>query len=136
MHELPRGRSLHGRLFPRVNRELAALDPLPLSGHEYWKSGILRDSDDSASSLSPIRGDLRRQDARSPSQPGSPTSGDEPHGRELVWVMLANRGARGLASLRVQNKTTLKQASQLHAGWLLELRWRFAINATQFILSP
>ena len=36
---------------------------------------------------------------------------DEPHGRELVWAMLANRAARGLASLRVQNnEMTLEEA--------------------------
>ena len=28
---------------------------------------------------------------------------DEPHGREPAFAMLANRAARGLASLRVQN---------------------------------
>ena len=43
---------------------------------------------------------------------------DEPHGRELVWAMLANRAARGLASLRVQNnEMTLEEAGKFHAGW-------------------
>ena len=43
---------------------------------------------------------------------------DVPHGRELVWVMLANRAARGLASLRVQaNEMTLDQAGKFHAEW-------------------
>jgi hypothetical protein len=43
---------------------------------------------------------------------------DEPHGRELVWVMLANRAARGLASLRVQNnEMTLDEAGKFHASW-------------------
>jgi hypothetical protein len=43
---------------------------------------------------------------------------DMPHGRELVWVMLANRAARGLASLRVQaNEIGLDEAGKFHAAW-------------------
>jgi len=43
---------------------------------------------------------------------------DIPHGRELVWVMLANRAARGLASLRVQaNEIGLDEAGRFHAAW-------------------
>jgi uncharacterized protein (DUF885 family) len=41
---------------------------------------------------------------------------DAPRGREIVWIMLANRAARGLASLYVQaNEMNLKQAGQFHA---------------------
>jgi len=43
---------------------------------------------------------------------------DIPHGRELVWIMLANRAARGLASLHVQaNESDLAQAGRFHADW-------------------
>lgn len=43
---------------------------------------------------------------------------DIPHSRELVWAMLANRAARGLASLRVQaNEIGLAEAGKFHAGW-------------------
>ena len=43
---------------------------------------------------------------------------DIPHGRELVWIMLANRAARGLASLRVQaNEIDLAAAGRFHADW-------------------
>ncbi|KPF69625.1 hypothetical protein IP88_11550 [alpha proteobacterium AAP81b] len=43
---------------------------------------------------------------------------DIPHGRELVWIMLANRAARGLASLDVQaNRMDLAAAGKFHAGW-------------------
>lgn len=43
---------------------------------------------------------------------------DIPHGRELVWIMLANRAARGLASLYVQsNEMNLDQAGKFHAEW-------------------
>ena len=43
---------------------------------------------------------------------------DIPRGREVVWIMLANRAARGLASLYVQaNQMTLGQAGRFHAEW-------------------
>jgi hypothetical protein len=43
---------------------------------------------------------------------------DNPRARELVWIMLANRAARGLASLRVQsNEMTLAEAGRFHASW-------------------
>jgi uncharacterized protein (DUF885 family) len=43
---------------------------------------------------------------------------DNPRGREIVWIMLANRAARGLASLYVQsNRLTLLEAGRFHAEW-------------------
>jgi hypothetical protein len=43
---------------------------------------------------------------------------DNPRAKELVWIMLANRAARGLASLYVQaNEMTLEQAGKFHAQW-------------------
>ncbi|WP_442678843.1 DUF885 family protein [Sphingomonas sp. ASY06-1R] len=43
---------------------------------------------------------------------------DVPRARELVWIMLANRAARGLASLYVQsNEWSLAQAGHFHARW-------------------
>jgi uncharacterized protein (DUF885 family) len=43
---------------------------------------------------------------------------DNPRAKELVWIMLANRAARGLASLHVQaNEWSLEQAGQFHAAW-------------------
>jgi hypothetical protein len=43
---------------------------------------------------------------------------DNPRARELVWIMLANRAARGLASLHVQaNAMDLAQAGRFHARW-------------------
>ena len=43
---------------------------------------------------------------------------DNPRARELVWMMLANRAARGLASLYVQaNELGLEQAGKFHAAW-------------------
>jgi len=43
---------------------------------------------------------------------------DDPRGREIVWIMLANRAARGLASLYVQaNQLNLPEAGRFHAQW-------------------
>jgi hypothetical protein len=43
---------------------------------------------------------------------------DNPRAKELVWIMLANRAARGLASLYVQsNEFTLEQAGKFHSTW-------------------
>jgi uncharacterized protein (DUF885 family) len=43
---------------------------------------------------------------------------DSPRSREIVWIMLANRAARGLASLHVQaNEMTLAEAGRFHAEW-------------------
>jgi uncharacterized protein (DUF885 family) len=43
---------------------------------------------------------------------------DNPRAKELVWIMLANRAARGLASLYVQaNELDLQKAGQFHAEW-------------------
>jgi hypothetical protein len=43
---------------------------------------------------------------------------DDPRGREIVWIMLANRAARGLASLYVQaNEISLDAAGRFHAQW-------------------
>lgn len=43
---------------------------------------------------------------------------DNPRARELVWIMLANRAARGLASLYVQSgEWTLEQAGRFHSAW-------------------
>jgi uncharacterized protein (DUF885 family) len=43
---------------------------------------------------------------------------DNPRAKELVWIMLANRAARGLASLYVQaNEFDLEKAGRFHAAW-------------------
>ena len=43
---------------------------------------------------------------------------DNPRAREIVWIMLAQRAARGLASLRAQaNEFTLKQAKDFQVKW-------------------
>ncbi len=43
---------------------------------------------------------------------------DNPRARELVWVMLAQRAARGLGSLQAQaNHYTLQEARDFHVKW-------------------
>jgi uncharacterized protein (DUF885 family) len=43
---------------------------------------------------------------------------DDPRGREIVWIMAANRAARGLASLYVQsNDITMAEGGAFHARW-------------------
>jgi Bacterial protein of unknown function (DUF885) len=43
---------------------------------------------------------------------------DNPRAKELVWIMLANRAARGLASLYVQaNLFDLDKAGRFHGAW-------------------
>jgi hypothetical protein len=106
---------------------VTALDPLPLSSHQTHWIELAR---------------LRHEPHRSPIRQRPPLFNifedrsegwatameeivmhaglydDVPHGRELVWVMLANRAARGLASLRVQaNEIGLDEAGRFHAAW-------------------
>jgi hypothetical protein len=43
---------------------------------------------------------------------------DSPRSRELVWIMLAQRAARGLGSLYAQaNEMTMEEAGQVHQDW-------------------
>jgi Bacterial protein of unknown function (DUF885) len=43
---------------------------------------------------------------------------DNPRAREIVWIMLAQRAARGLASLYAHaNEFTMKEASDFHVEW-------------------
>jgi hypothetical protein len=43
---------------------------------------------------------------------------DSPRSRELVWIMLAQRAARGLGSLYAQaNEMTMEQAGHVHTEW-------------------
>ncbi len=43
---------------------------------------------------------------------------DQPRARELVWIMVAQRAARGLGSLYVHaNRYTMKEARDFHVAW-------------------
>jgi len=106
---------------------VTALDPLPLSSHQtHWiELARLRHEPHP----SPIRQRPPLFNIFEDRSEGWATAMEEilmqaglyddiPHGRELVWVMLANRAARGLASLRVQaNEIGLDEAGKFHAAW-------------------
>jgi len=106
---------------------ITALDPLPLSSHQtHWiELARLRHEPHA----SPIRQQPPLFNIFEDRSEGFATAmeelvmqaglyDDSPHGRELVWIMLANRAARGLASLRVQaNEIGLAEAGQFHAEW-------------------
>lgn len=106
---------------------VTALDPLPLSSHQtHWiELARLRHEPHP----SPIRDTPPLFNIFEDRSEGWATAMEEivmqaglyddlPHGRELVWAMLANRAARGLASLRVQaNEIGLDEAGKFHAAW-------------------
>ena len=106
---------------------VTALDPLPLSSHEFHWIELARLAHETQPT--PVRSQRPLFNMYADRSEGFATAmeeiamqegiyDDEPHGRELVWAMLANRAARGLASLRVQNnEMTLEEAGKFHAGW-------------------
>jgi len=106
---------------------VTALDPLPLSSHQFHWVELARLKNEPHPS--PIRDTPPLLNIYADRSEGFATAmeeilmqaglyDDEPHGRELVWIMLANRAARGLASLRVQaNQLDLAQAGKFHARW-------------------
>ncbi|GAA4758539.1 hypothetical protein GCM10023264_28660 [Sphingomonas daechungensis] len=106
---------------------VTALDPLPLSSHQFHWIELARLRQEPHPS--PIRQTPPLFNIYADRSEGLATAmeevlmqaglyDDEPHGRELVWIMLANRAARGLASLRVQaNEIGLDEAGKYHASW-------------------
>jgi hypothetical protein len=106
---------------------VTALDPLPLSSHQFHWIELARLRHEPHPS--PIRDTPPLFNIYADRSEGLATAMEEifmqaglyddiPHGRELVWIMLANRAARGLASLRVQaNEIGLDEAGHFHAAW-------------------
>jgi uncharacterized protein (DUF885 family) len=105
----------------------AAVEPLALYSHDYhWIELARMKYEPNQSAIRRLPALSNMFDARSE---GLATAmeetlmqaglyDDDPRGREVVWIMLANRAARGLASLYVQaNEMTLQQAGRFHAGW-------------------
>ena len=110
----------------------SARDPSPLYTHFYhWIELARRKHEPHAS---PIRAATPLYDIYDSRSEGLATAVEElfmhaglydeaPRGREIVWIMLANRAARGLASLYVQsNEMSLDEAGHFHAratprGW-------------------
>jgi hypothetical protein len=106
---------------------VTALDPLPLLSHSTHWIELARLKHEPHQS--PIRRVAPLFNIFSDRSEGFATAMEEivmqtglyddiPHGRELVWIMLANRAARGLAALRVQaNEIDLAEAGRFHAAW-------------------
>lgn len=104
-----------------------ALDPTPLMTHFVHWNELARLKN--APHPSPIRRQAPMWNIYADRSEGYATAMEEvlmqaglyddiPRGRELVWIMLANRAARGLASLRVQaNEIGLDEAGKFHAAW-------------------
>jgi len=104
-----------------------ALDPLGLYSHSYHWIELARIKNEP--NASPIRRLPILSDMFDSRSEGLATAmeeilmdaglyDDEPRGREIVWIMLANRAARGLASLYVQaNEASLDEAGRFHAQW-------------------
>jgi hypothetical protein len=105
----------------------AARDPSALYSHEYHWIELARRQHEP--NKSPIRAATPLYDMYDSRSEGLATAMEEllmdaglydnsPRGREVVWAMLANRAARGLASLYVQaNEMTLEEAGRFHALW-------------------
>jgi uncharacterized protein (DUF885 family) len=102
-------------------------EPMVLFSHDYhWIDlGRMRDEPNS----SPIRRQIQLSNIWDNRAEGFATAfeelimhaglyDDNPRAKELVWIALANRAARGLASLYVQaNEFSLEQAGKFHAEW-------------------
>ncbi|MFN0022655.1 MAG: DUF885 family protein [Parvularculaceae bacterium] len=104
-----------------------ALDPSPLYAHFYhWIEHAMRKHEPHKSR---IRAGVPVYDLYDGRSEGMATAMEEilmhaglydetPRTREIVWIMLANRAARGLASLYVaSNEMTLDEAGVFHAQW-------------------
>lgn len=129
---------IHGALAPQVGHyvpenqrifftRVTHREPMLLTSHEYHWIDLARMRDEP--NPSPIRRFAPLSNIWDTRAEGFATGfeeivmhaglyDDNPRARELVWMMLANRAARGLASLYVQsNQFTLEQAGAFHAAW-------------------
>ena len=107
--------------------EITHRDPIPLWTHLYhwWDNMRLR----VAPHPSPIRRGALLYNVWMSRSEGMATSMEEwmmhaglydesPRSRELVWIMLLNRAARGLGNLYAHaNELTMEQAGDIHVDW-------------------
>jgi hypothetical protein len=103
------------------------LDPLPLYCHFYHWFDLARVRD--TPNPNPFRREALLYNIFDSYSEGIATAVEEmfmhaglldaaPRAREIVWVMLAQRAARGIGSLRAHaNEMTLEEASQVHLDW-------------------
>lgn len=127
----PAMRAQIGHFVPEVSRNFFAItshyEPLPLYSHFYhwWDLAQMRDEPHA----SPIRRgallynvwDSRAEGMATAFEEAVMHAGlydDNPRGREIVWIMLAQRAARGLASLYLQaNEFDIHQAKDFQVEW-------------------
>jgi hypothetical protein len=127
----PAMRAKLGSFVPEANRHFFDIathyEPLTLYTHWYhwWDLARMRD----LPHPSPIRRgallyniwDSRAEGMATAAEEMMMHAGlydDQPRAREIVWIMLAQRAARGLASLYAHaNEFTMKQASDFHVEW-------------------
>ncbi|MCJ7816040.1 MAG: DUF885 domain-containing protein [Xanthomonadales bacterium] len=105
----------------------AHYDPTPLYTHFWhWFELARMDNEPNAS---PIRRDALLYNIFDSGNEGTATGveemfmhaglyDDSPRSREIVWIMLAQRAARGLGSLYAQaNEMTVEEAGSIHMDW-------------------
>jgi hypothetical protein len=133
MHDYTRSaiRERIGQYVPEETRNFFAMathrEPMTLYTHFYhwWDLAQMRDSPHS----SPVRREALRFNIWDSRAEGMATCmeemmlhaglyDDNPRAREIVWIMLAQRAARGLGSLRAHaNEYTMKQAADFQVEW-------------------
>jgi len=120
-----------GRYVPSENRNFFSIglhyDPLPLYSHFYHWFDLAEIRDNPH--INPIRRVAPLYNMYDSKNEGIATAveemflhaglyDDNPRSREIVWIMLAQRAARGLGSLYAHaNMMTMAEASQVHVKW-------------------
>ena len=120
-----------GRYVPSENRNFFSIglhyDPLPLYSHFYHWFDLAEIRDNPH--VNPIRRLAPLYNIYDSKSEGIATAveemflhaglyDDNPRSREIVWIMLAQRAARGLGSLYAHaNMMTMEEASQVHVKW-------------------
>lgn len=120
-----------GEFVPESERHffwiIAHHDPLPLYTHFYHWFELARM--DREPHLSPIRRNPLLYNIFDSRNEGTATGveemfmhaglyNDSPRSRELVWILLAQRAARGLGSLYAHaNEMTMEEAGRIHLEW-------------------
>ena len=127
----PALRAHMGSFVPEAQRNFfligAHYDPAPLFTHFYhWFELARMDTEPHAS---PVRQGALLYNIFDSRNEGTATAveeifmhaglyDDSPRSREIVWIMLAQRAARGLGSLYAQaNEMTMEEAGNVHSEW-------------------
>lgn len=144
-----------GRFVPEYERNFfwigAHLDPLPLYTHFYHWFEL--DRMDNQPHPSPIRQGALLYNIFDSRNEGTATGveemfmhaglyDDSPRSRELVWILLAQRAARGLGSLYAHaNQMTMEEAGRVHVdftprGWMKTERELLIFEQHLYLRQP